>query len=83
MRSNRIDETIDDFCEKLTNEMKVCQNTKCDSESKYRTIEGCCNNLKNSDLGNFYDKLDLTLQEGASGTDIEQGRGAIKAPPPL
>ena len=53
MRSNRIEETIDYFCEKLTNEMKICQNTKCDAESKYRAIDGCCNNLKNSDFGNF------------------------------
>ena len=61
MRSYKItiDKTIDGFCEELTNELKVCRNIKCDSEAKYRTIEGCCNNLKNSDLGNFYDILDV------------------------
>ena len=62
MRSYKIsiDETIDGFCEELTDGLKACQNIKCDSEAKYRTIEGCCNNLKNPDLGNFYDILDLS-----------------------
>ena len=45
-----IDEIVDEFCEELTNELKVCHQT-CDTNSRFRTISGCCNNLQNSDFG--------------------------------
>ena len=83
MRSYKItiDKTIDGFCEELTNELKVCRNIKCDSEAKYRTIEGCCNNLKNSDLGNFYDILDVLKTIFVSELLTLLGTGGCSTPP--
>jgi len=45
-----IDKIVDEFCDKLTNELRVCDEP-CDSNSRFRTITGCCNNLQNSDFG--------------------------------
>ena len=45
-----LDSTIEKYCENLTKERRVCHQT-CDSNSRFRTISGCCNNLKNSDFG--------------------------------
>ena len=51
-----IDKTVDDFCDKLTNELKVCHQT-CDSNSRFRTITGCCNNLQNPDFGKILHQI--------------------------
>ena len=53
-----IDKIVDDFCDKLTNELRVCDD--CDSNSRFRTITGCCNNLQNSDFGKN-DKLKMQM----------------------
>ena len=49
---NSADQTIENFCSNLTNGVKFCnENQTCDSNSRFRTISGCCNNLQNSDFG--------------------------------
>merc|ERR1712029_901999 len=69
-----LEKTIDGFCEELTNELKVCQNIKCDSESKYRTIDGCCNNLKKSNLGApFAPFTRLILPDYDDGVGLPRG----------
>ena len=54
-----IDKIVDEFCDKLTNELRVCDEP-CDSNSRFRTITGCCNNLQNSDFGKN-DKLKMQM----------------------
>ena len=62
-----LDSTIEKYCEKLTKERRVCQQT-CDSNSRFRTISGCCNNLKNSDFGK---KCVVSFNSVRCGTEIK------------
>ena len=62
-----LDSTIEKYCEKLTKERRVWHQP-CDSNSRFRTISGCCNNLKNSDFGK---KIVVSFNSISWGSEVK------------